>query len=77
MTDRPATGPHSDGLRRGEPREAGVNAALVEAFLDDTAASGLDIHGLRDATHTQLFRREVYHRVIKNNYDRGSPRSLP
>jgi len=34
-----------DGLRRGEPREAGVNAAVVEAFLADAAATGLDIHG--------------------------------
>ncbi len=37
---------HADGLKRGEPREAGVNAAAVEAFLDDAAASGLEIHGL-------------------------------
>jgi len=35
-----------DGLRRAAPREAGVNAAVVDAFLDDAAAAGLDIHGL-------------------------------
>ena len=33
MTDRiQAIDTHSDGLRRGEPREAGVNAAIVAAF---------------------------------------------
>lgn len=36
----------ADGLRRADPREAGVNAAVVDAFLDDAAATGLDIHGL-------------------------------
>ena len=46
MTDKQAIDTHSDGLRRGEPREAGVNAAIVAAFLDDAAATGLDIHGL-------------------------------
>src|ERR1700743_1915987 len=46
MTDKQFTDPHSDGLRRGEPRHAGVNSAIVEAFLDDAAAAGLDIHGL-------------------------------
>jgi CubicO group peptidase (beta-lactamase class C family) len=35
----------ADGLRRAEPREAGVNAAVVEAFLKDASATGLDIHG--------------------------------
>jgi hypothetical protein len=35
-----------DGLKRGEPREVGVNAADVDAFLDDATASGLEIHGL-------------------------------
>jgi CubicO group peptidase (beta-lactamase class C family) len=35
-----------DGLRRAQPREAGVNAAILEAFLDDAAATGLDIHGM-------------------------------
>jgi CubicO group peptidase (beta-lactamase class C family) len=34
-----------DGLKRAEPREAGVNGAVVEAFLKDAAATGLDIHG--------------------------------
>ena len=34
-----------DGLRRAAPREAGVNAAVVEGFLADAAATGLDIHG--------------------------------
>jgi hypothetical protein len=46
MTDTQATGSHSDGFRRGEPHQAGVNAAVVEAFLDEAAATGLDIHGL-------------------------------
>jgi CubicO group peptidase (beta-lactamase class C family) len=46
MTDRQAIDTHSDGLTRAEPREAGVNAALVEAFLDDAAAAGLDIQGV-------------------------------
>ena len=46
MTDRQAIGAESDGLKRGEPREAGINAAIVEAFLDDAATAGLDIHGL-------------------------------
>jgi CubicO group peptidase (beta-lactamase class C family) len=46
MTDRQTTEPHSDGLRRGEPREAGINSAVVNAFLDDVATAGLDIHGL-------------------------------
>jgi CubicO group peptidase (beta-lactamase class C family) len=46
MTDKQFTDPHLDGLRRGEPRHAGVNSAIVEAFLDDAAAAGLDIHGL-------------------------------
>ncbi|MDB6011571.1 MAG: beta-lactamase [Gammaproteobacteria bacterium] len=46
MTDKQAIDTHSDSLRRGEPREAGVNAAIVAAFLDDAAAAGLDIHGL-------------------------------
>jgi CubicO group peptidase (beta-lactamase class C family) len=35
-----------DGLERAEPCEAGVNAAAVQAFLDDAAAAGLEIHGL-------------------------------
>jgi CubicO group peptidase (beta-lactamase class C family) len=35
----------TDGLSRGEPREAGINGAVVEAFLKDAAATGLDIHG--------------------------------
>ena len=43
--ERQVIGPHSDGLKRGEPREAGVNAAVVAAFLDDATATGLDIHG--------------------------------
>jgi CubicO group peptidase (beta-lactamase class C family) len=46
MTDKQAIDTHPDGLGRGEPREAGVNAAIVEAFLDDAAAAGLDIHGV-------------------------------
>src|SRR5215472_11666217 len=46
MTDTRATDLHSDGFRRGEPREVGVNAAIVAAFLDEAAATGLDIHGL-------------------------------
>ena len=46
MTDRRPTNPPADGLLRGEPREVGVNAALVDAFLDDAATAGLDIHGL-------------------------------
>jgi CubicO group peptidase (beta-lactamase class C family) len=46
MTDRRPTNPPTDGLLRGEPREACVNAALVDAFLDDAATAGLDIHGL-------------------------------
>jgi len=46
MTDKQVIDPHSDGLTRSEPREAGVNALLVEAFLDDAAATGLDIHGV-------------------------------
>src|SRR5882724_8588632 len=41
MTDKQAIDTHSDGLRRGEPREAGVNAAIVAAFLDNAAAAGL------------------------------------
>lgn len=45
MTDRQAKEPYSDGLTRSEPREAGINAALVDAFLSDAAAAGLDIHG--------------------------------
>ena len=36
----------SDGLTRAAPRAVGVNAAVIDAFLDDAAASGLDIHGL-------------------------------
>jgi CubicO group peptidase (beta-lactamase class C family) len=46
MTDKQPTHPYSDGLKRGEPREAGINAAVVEAFLDDAETTGLDIHGL-------------------------------
>ena len=46
MTDKRAIDTQSDGFRRGEPREAGVNAAIVAAFLDDAAAAGLDIHGV-------------------------------
>ena len=46
MTDRQPTNPPADGLLRGEPREVGVNAAMVDAFLDDAASAGLDIHGL-------------------------------
>lgn len=46
MMNRQAIDPHSDGLRRGEPRDAGVNAEIVAAFLDDAAGAGLDIHGL-------------------------------
>ena len=46
MTETQAIGVDSDGLKRGEPREAGINAAIVEAFLDDAAAIDLDIHGL-------------------------------
>jgi CubicO group peptidase (beta-lactamase class C family) len=46
MTDRLASSPGADGLKRAEPREVGINSALVEAFLDDAAAAGLDIHGL-------------------------------
>jgi CubicO group peptidase (beta-lactamase class C family) len=46
MTDKQAIDTQSDGLERGEPRESGVNAASVAAFLDDAAAAGLDIHGL-------------------------------
>jgi len=37
---------YADGLIRADPREVGVDAAAVEAFLDDAAASGLEIHGL-------------------------------
>jgi CubicO group peptidase (beta-lactamase class C family) len=36
----------ADGLRRAAPLAAGVNAAVVDAFLADAAATGLDIHGL-------------------------------
>jgi CubicO group peptidase (beta-lactamase class C family) len=36
----------ADGLERAQPREVDVDAATVEAFLDDAAASGLEIHGL-------------------------------
>ena len=46
MTDKRAIDTQSDGFRRGEPREAGVNAAIVAAFLDDATAAGLDIHGV-------------------------------
>jgi CubicO group peptidase (beta-lactamase class C family) len=46
MTDKRTSRPGSDGLKRAEPREAGINAAMVEAFLDDAAAAGMDIHGL-------------------------------
>jgi len=46
MTDRQAIDPWSDGFRRAAPRDAGVNAAVLEAFLDDAAATGLDIHGI-------------------------------
>jgi CubicO group peptidase (beta-lactamase class C family) len=47
MTEVQAHDPeYADGLERAEPREAGVNAAAVEAFLDDAAANGLEIHGL-------------------------------
>jgi hypothetical protein len=46
MTGRQAIDPRADGFKRAEPRDAGVNAAVVEAFLDDAAAAGLDIHGL-------------------------------
>jgi CubicO group peptidase (beta-lactamase class C family) len=46
MTDKQAIDTQSDGFRRSEPREAGVNAAIVAAFLDDAAAAGLDIHGV-------------------------------
>jgi CubicO group peptidase (beta-lactamase class C family) len=37
---------YADRLERAEPREVGVNAAAVEAFLDDAAAIDLEIHGL-------------------------------
>lgn len=47
MTESQATDPtYTDGLERAQPREADVNAAAVEAFLDDAAASGLELHGL-------------------------------
>jgi CubicO group peptidase (beta-lactamase class C family) len=46
MTDRQASQPWIDGMKRAEPRDAGVNSAVVAAFLDDAAASGLEIHGL-------------------------------
>jgi CubicO group peptidase (beta-lactamase class C family) len=46
MPDRQASRPWSDGLNRAEPRDVGINSAVVEAFLDDAAASGLEIHGL-------------------------------
>jgi len=36
----------ADGLERAEPREVAIDAAAVEAFLDDAAATGLEIHGL-------------------------------
>jgi len=37
---------YADGLERAQPREVDVDAAAVEAFLDDAAAEGLEIHGL-------------------------------
>jgi len=37
---------YADGLERAEPRDVDVNAVAVEAFLDDAAATGLEIHGL-------------------------------
>jgi CubicO group peptidase (beta-lactamase class C family) len=37
---------YADGLERAQPREVDVNAAAVEAFLDDAAATGIEIHGL-------------------------------
>jgi hypothetical protein len=47
MTETQASDPkYVDGLERAQPREGGVNAAAVEAFLDDAAAGGLEIHGL-------------------------------
>jgi len=47
MTVAQTIAPHyEDGLERAQPREVDVNAAAVEAFLDDAAASGLEIHGL-------------------------------
>jgi CubicO group peptidase (beta-lactamase class C family) len=47
MTEAQANDPkYADGLERAQPREVDVNAAAVEAFLDDAAASGLEIHGL-------------------------------
>jgi CubicO group peptidase (beta-lactamase class C family) len=47
MTEAQANDPeYADGLERAEPREVDVDAAAVEAFLDDAAASGLEIHGL-------------------------------
>src|SRR5712671_6550405 len=46
MTAQTSDPKFADGLERAQPREVGVDAAAVEAFLDDAAASGLEIHGL-------------------------------
>lgn len=37
---------HADGFQRGTPSAAGVDAAAIEAFLDEVEAAGLDIHSL-------------------------------
>ncbi len=36
----------NDGLVRGTPRESGVDANEIMAFLDDAAAAGLELHSL-------------------------------
>ena len=35
-----------DGLRRAAPGAVGIDAAAVEAFLDDVGRAGLELHGL-------------------------------
>lgn len=38
--------PHADGLPRTRPSQAGVDAAIIQAFLEDVAAAGLELHTL-------------------------------
>src|SRR5882757_3186671 len=54
---------YADGLERAEPREVDVNAAAIEAFLDDATASALEIHGLMPY---RADRPRIMHSVTKS-----------
>jgi CubicO group peptidase (beta-lactamase class C family) len=43
-----------DGLTRAEPSAVGIDAAAIEAFIDDLATTGLEIHGLMLHRHDRV-----------------------